>query len=96
MYLVAVVFAVAAKARHWPDPPPSWMHNATVACVRWRESTDGRASRNVYQLEDQTWRSLGGQGWAGDASRAEQDYRAYLLWMRSGCHQPWGQYDGCC
>ena len=42
------------------------------------------------------WRSLGGQGWAGDASRAEQDYRAYLLWMRPGCHQPWGQYDGYC
>ena len=50
----------------------------------------------MYELVDPTWRSLGGQGWAGDASRAEQDYRAYMLWKRYGCHQPWGRYDGCC
>jgi hypothetical protein len=63
--------------------------------VRLRESGNGAASSNIYGMTV-GWSVAGGSGWAGDATRDEQDYRAYRLWLMVGCHQPWGRYDGCC
>jgi hypothetical protein len=66
-------------------------------CVRERESGNGSRSANVYQMTNPGgWSAAGGSGWAGSASRAEQDYRAWRLWNMAGCHDPWGRYDGCC
>jgi hypothetical protein len=86
----------AAAARHWPDPPASWLHSSTVTCIRIRESGNGVGSPNLYGMLAVTWAALGGTGWAGNASRSEQDYRAWLLWNRQGCSQAWGRWDGCC
>lgn len=41
-----------------------------------------------WQFAPATWWSVGGIGNAADASEAEQDYRAWLLWKRDG----WGPW----
>jgi hypothetical protein len=40
------------------------------------------------------WQAAGGHGNAGNATRAEQDYRAWVLYKRYGT-SPWRPYDGC-
>ncbi len=50
-------------------------------------SADG-AYRGKYQFDYGTWESVGGHGDPAAASEAEQDYRAALLYARSGS-SPW-------
>lgn len=102
MRTIAIIGAVfvlvvgSAQARRWPTPPAWWTHSSFIQCVRHAESHDGadpNAHGNVYGMLD-GWAAAGGQGRAGDASRAEQNYRAWLLWKRYGV-QPWRPFDGC-
>jgi hypothetical protein len=48
----------------------------------------GGAYRGKYQFDQQTWQSVGGSGDPAAASEAEQDYRASILYSRSGS-TPW-------
>lgn len=50
-------------------------------------SADG-TYRGKYQFDLGTWESVGGHGDPAAASAAEQDYRAALLYVRSGS-SPW-------
>ncbi|MFN8162907.1 MAG: transglycosylase family protein [Solirubrobacterales bacterium] len=50
-------------------------------------SSDG-TYRGKYQFDYGTWESVGGHGDPAAASEAEQDYRAALLYSRSGS-SPW-------
>jgi Transglycosylase-like domain len=50
-------------------------------------SSDG-SYRGKYQFDYGTWESVGGHGDPAAASEAEQDYRAALLYSRSGA-SPW-------
>lgn len=50
-------------------------------------SSDG-TYRGKYQFDYGTWESVGGSGDPAAASEAEQDYRAALLYARSGS-SPW-------
>ncbi len=50
-------------------------------------SSDG-SYRGKYQFDYGTWESVGGHGDPAAASEAEQDYRAALLYSRSGS-SPW-------
>ncbi len=50
-------------------------------------SSDG-TYRGKYQFDYGTWESVGGTGDPAAASEAEQDYRAALLYSRSGS-SPW-------
>jgi len=50
-------------------------------------SSDG-SYRGKYQFDYGTWESVGGSGDPAAASVAEQDYRAALLYSRSGS-SPW-------
>jgi Ni/Co efflux regulator RcnB len=50
-------------------------------------SADG-SYRGKYQFDTGTWASLGGSGNPANAPEAEQDYRAALLYSRSGS-SPW-------
>lgn len=50
-------------------------------------SSDG-TYRGKYQFDSGTWESVGGHGDPAAASEAEQDYRAALLYSRSGS-SPW-------
>jgi hypothetical protein len=92
--------AVSAHERASTAPPASsssavrrWRAGAFARCVRARESSNGRASRNLYGMLD-GWIVAGGDGDAAEASIAEQDYRAWRLWRRYG-DSPWRPYDGC-
>jgi len=50
-------------------------------------SSDG-SYRGKYQFDYGTWESVGGSGDPAGAPEAEQDYRAALLYSRSGS-SPW-------
>ena len=50
-------------------------------------SADG-SYRGKYQFDYGTWESVGGSGDPAAASESEQDYRAALLYERSGS-SPW-------
>jgi Transglycosylase-like domain len=50
-------------------------------------SSDG-TYRGKYQFDYGTWESVGGTGDPAQASESEQDYRAALLYSRSGS-SPW-------
>jgi hypothetical protein len=48
----------------------------------------GNGYYGAYQFNAGTWRGIGGSGLPSNASKAEQDYRAWLLWKSRGW-QPW-------
>jgi hypothetical protein len=48
----------------------------------------GNAHYGAYQFDLPTWRSVGGTGYPHNASRAEQDARALILYRERGW-QPW-------
>ncbi|MBW3538012.1 transglycosylase family protein [Candidatus Parcubacteria bacterium] len=48
----------------------------------------GNGYYGAYQFDLQTWRSVGGSGLPSNASPAEQDQRAALLYAQRGC-SPW-------
>jgi len=49
---------------------------------------DSATYRGAYQFDLETWQSVGGTGDPADASPAEQDHRAQLLYAVRG-RQPW-------
>jgi soluble lytic murein transglycosylase-like protein len=53
-----------------------------------RAVSSGGTYRGKYQFDYGTWESVGGHGDPAAASVAEQDYRAALLYSRSGS-SPW-------
>ncbi len=65
-----------------------------LARVRMRESggnyatNTGNGYYGAYQFSLGTWRGVGGSGLPSDASPAEQDMRAQMLYSARGC-SPW-------
>lgn len=49
-----------------------------------RSVSSSGSFRGKYQFITSTWQAVGGAGDPAGASEAEQDYRAALLWVRSG------------
>jgi peptidoglycan hydrolase-like protein with peptidoglycan-binding domain len=49
----------------------------------------GGTYRGKYQFAQETWESVGGKGDPAEASEAEQDKRAMILYQQSGT-SPWG------
>ncbi len=68
--------------------------NVNWAALRQCESSGNYRSRaphghyGAYQFDLPTWRSVGGKGNPADASPAEQDMRAQMLYNKRGL-QPW-------
>jgi hypothetical protein len=65
--------------------------DAIAACESGGDPTavsSGGAYRGKYQFDYGTWASVGGSGDPAAAPEAEQDYRAALLYARSGS-SPW-------
>jgi LysM repeat protein len=65
-----------------------------LARVRQRESggnyatNTGNGYYGAYQFDLRTWRGVGGSGLPSEASPAEQDLRAQMLYSQRGC-SPW-------
>ena len=64
--------------------------NAIAACESGGDPTAVNAAGyyGKYQFDMGTWASVGGTGNPAEASEAEQDYRAALLYSRAGS-SPW-------
>ena len=87
--LTATVAAVLGMGSASADPSAStWLR------LRQCESSDnyaintGNAHYGAYQFDLTTWRSVGGTGYPSNASAAEQDARALILYRERGW-QPW-------
>lgn len=81
------------------SPPPSGtatgyhipgVSDAVAACIAFKESTNGQASPNVFQLTQDS-----GQGYYPGESLAQQEAAAGKLAASQGVHNAWGRYDGC-
>lgn len=60
-----------------------------IAWQRDWDDTNNPSSRGGMQIEWSTWQSVGGHGDPAAASRAEQVYRAYLIWRQDGNWSQW-------
>lgn len=88
-------------------PEQAWVNSGPVRCIRRAESGDAAHPAGDYQRTDgpepdgaayqfnlKTWMGIGGRGLPSSAAPAEQDYRAYLLWLKYGFSQ-WQTAPGC-
>jgi muramidase (phage lysozyme) len=82
------------------DEPPAG--DAPLACIRsYEQGADGYATdtgngfAGAYQFDRETWQSVGGKGNPADASPAEQDMRAEMLYDRRGL-APWPTPEAMC
>jgi len=88
--------AVAAPVARRSVAPANYAAGADgiLARVRARESggnyatNTGNGYYGAYQFSLGTWQGVGGSGLPSDASPAEQDMRAQMLYDRRGC-SPW-------
>jgi uncharacterized protein YabE (DUF348 family) len=90
---VPKVVAVGTKPKPKPPAYATSPDGLNWAALRKCESGGNYQSRTppfygAYQFMLGTWASVGGTGNPADASPAEQDYRAQLLYKRSG-RAPW-------
>ena len=90
-YHVAVRRALHEKYAHLPGGVSIGTLESIASCESGGDprivSSDG-AYRGKYQFDQGTWESVGGHGDPAAAPEIEQDYRAALLYSRSGS-SPW-------
>lgn len=107
--VTAVVYYGTQVAAPAPPPPPAApapSYSGGYGGLNWgelaacesggnpRAVSPGGLYRGLYQFSMSTWASVGGVGDPINASPAEQTYRAWVLYQRSG-RSPWpicGQY----
>jgi hypothetical protein len=80
-----------ARARARAEAPAAPPHlEAIAACESGGNpaTNTGNGFYGKYQFDLQTWASVGGTGLPSNASEAEQDRRAAILYARSGA-TPW-------
>jgi LysM repeat protein len=65
-----------------------------LACVRYRESTDGAASSNQFGITQSTWSAYGFAGSPDTASYGEQVAAFQTIYAAVGS-SAWSPYDGC-
>ena len=79
--------------------PPVKRDDDVLACIRSYEgdydTNTGNGYYGAYQFDQQTWESVGGKGRASDASKEEQDMRAWRLYEERGL-RPWPPARGNC
>ncbi len=93
-WIAAGVLAVAALAvvpltSASADPSPSdWYRLRMCESSNRYTINTGNGYYGAYQFDLATWRSVGGTGYPNQASPAEQDARALMLYRKRGW-QPW-------
>lgn len=86
--------SIPVQAMATAEVAPSSNIDAVLAHVRKLESggnyatNTGNGYYGAYQFNLGTWRGVGGTGLPSNASPAEQDMRAQMLYARRGC-SPW-------
>jgi hypothetical protein len=73
---------------------PGGAPSSYLACVRFRESTDGQASSNQFGITPSTWSAYGFPGSPYDAPYSEQVAAFQRIYADVGT-SAWSPYDGC-
>ena len=81
--VAAVMVGAAAPASAAPSGDAWYRLRVCESGNNYRTNT-GNGYYGAYQFDLGTWRSVGGTGLPSDASPAEQDYRARLLYQQRG------------
>ena len=85
----AVTSVVLPNGSAFADPSPhTWYRLRTCESSDNYSTNTGNGHYGAYQFDVQTWRSVGGTGLPSNASPAEQDARALILYRERGW-QPW-------
>ena len=86
---VAAASVVLTNSSASADPSPNTWHRLRTceSGNNYRINT-GNDHYGAYQFDLPTWRSVGGSGYPQNASKAEQDARALILYRERGW-QPW-------
>lgn len=84
-FSIKVANCESADLQHWPySDGTQYIGGEKGIHLRDPNGHDGK-----WQFAPETWRSVGGVGSAADATEAEQDFRAWLLWKRDGWWPTW-------
>ncbi len=83
----SAVFFTAGSASADPSADDWYQLRMCESTNRYTINT-GNGYYGAYQFDLSTWRSVGGSGYPNDASPAEQDYRALILYRNRGW-EPW-------
>lgn len=86
---VAAGLSVAGASSAAADPSANaWLQLRICESSNRYDVDTGNGYYGAYQFSLSTWASVGGTGKPSDASPAEQDYRALMLYRKRGW-QPW-------
>lgn len=87
--LVSAGLVVAAPSAASADPSANaWLQLRMCESSNRYSIDTGNGYYGAYQFDLGTWQSVGGTGKPSDATPAEQDYRALMLYRKRGW-QPW-------
>ena len=85
--VTSAVFVTAGSAA--ADPSANdWLQLRMCESTNRYDINTGNGYYGAYQFDLSTWRSVGGSGYPNDASPAEQDLRALMLYRDRGW-EPW-------
>ena len=85
--VTTAVFVTAGSAA--ADPSANdWLQLRMCESTNRYDINTGNGYYGAYQFDLSTWRSVGGSGYPNEATPAEQDYRALILYRNRGWN-PW-------
>src|SRR4029078_1342972 len=85
--VTSALFVTAGTASADPSADDWYQLRMCESTNRYDINT-GNGYYRAYQFDLSTWRSVGGSGYPNDATPAEQDYRALILYRNRGWN-PW-------
>ena len=86
--VAAAMIGVAAGTASADPSANAWLQLRTCESSNRYDTNTGNGYYGAYQFDLGTWRSVGGTGYPNQASPAEQDYRALILYRMRGW-SPW-------
>jgi resuscitation-promoting factor RpfA len=86
--VAATMIGLSAGSASADPSANAWLQLRTCESSNRYDTNTGNGYYGAYQFDLGTWRSVGGTGYPNQASPAEQDYRALILYRMRGW-SPW-------
>lgn len=86
--VAATMIGLSAGSASADPSANAWLQLRTCESSNRYDTNTGNGYYGAYQFDLATWRSVGGTGYPNNATPAEQDYRALILYRMRGW-SPW-------